>query len=350
MIGNVEIITNRVPITIDDEVVGAIATFQTVDVIQKTEEKIRRRLNNHGFVADTKFSDIIGHSDVISKVITKAKVYSKSDSTVLITGNSGTGKELFAQSIHNYSLRNTKPFVAINCAALPENVLESELFGYEEGAFTGSRKGGKLGVFELAHNGTIFLDEIGEISLAMQSRLLRVLEKKEVFRLGGQKIIPIDVRIISATNKNLWEMVLNGQFREDLYYRICVLELHIPTLRERIQDIPLLVQKLIRNYRPTLDNNKIVEISESELLKCNEWNGNIRELKNIIERLSVLYTDKVDVNQLIKEVLFDKDERYKDNNFYIYQKIIDECNGNKSEAAKKLGISRTTLWRRSKIH
>lgn len=154
--------------------------------------------------------------------------YAKSDATILISGETGTGKELFAQSLHNESDRSRMPFVAINCAAVPPNILESELFGYEEGAFTGARRGGKKGVFELAHEGTLFLDEIGEISMDIQLRFLRALEQREVFRLGGEKVVPVDIRVIAATNKNLWQMVKEGKFREDLYYRLNVLAIHLP--------------------------------------------------------------------------------------------------------------------------
>ena len=167
------------------------------------------------------------------------------DSTVLITGESGTGKELFAQSIHNYSPRTNGPFVAVNCAAIPPSLLESELFGYKEGAFTGARKGGKTGLFELAHNGTIFLDEIGEIDLSIQSRLLRVLEERRIMRLGDEKIIPVNVRIIAATNKNLYEMVKSGQFREDFYYRLNVLAIELPPLRDRNSDLDMVIRHFL---------------------------------------------------------------------------------------------------------
>lgn len=195
------------------------------------------------------FSDILGHSPAVQKAIRLAQYYSGTDETILIFGESGTGKELFAQSIHNASRRRQSPFVAVNCAAIPDTLIESELFGYEEGAFTGARKGGKQGLFQTADNGTIFLDEIGDIPLSLQSRLLRVLEEREVMPVGSTSVIPIDVRVICATNRNLNEMVRQGTFREDLYYRLKILPLVIPPLRERVEDIPELLHSMAEGAR-----------------------------------------------------------------------------------------------------
>ncbi|ETA81915.1 sigma 54-interacting transcriptional regulator [Youngiibacter fragilis] len=345
LIGEYEILTNRVPIKIKDDVVGAIATFQTVNTIQEAEEKLRRRLNKKGFTADTKFEDMIGKSQIFKHTVEKAKLYARTNSTILLYGESGTGKELFAQSIHNYSLRANRPFVAINCGALPENILESELFGYEEGAFTGSKKGGKQGVFELAHNGTIFLDEIGELSMSMQTRLLRVLENREVMRLGGESIISVDVRIITATNKKLRDLVREGKFRHDLYFRICVLELFIPSLTERKDDIPILIESFLKENNIRINQKKLDEIRNHEAFTERIWEGNIRELKNVIERFSVLFNNSISLDNLIIDILYSRYDVHSDNEQNAVYKVIQECGGNKSEAAKKLGISRTTLWR-----
>ncbi len=201
------------------------------------------------------------------------KKISKSDYTVLITGESGTGKELMAQSIHNESLRSKQPFIAINCAAMPENLLESELFGYEEGAFTGALKGGKKGLFEQAHNGTIFLDEIGDMPIYLQTKLLRVLQENQVMRVGGESVIDIDVRVVAATNKNLLEMIRQEKFRADLYYRINVLPINIPSLRERKEDISMMLNYFMKKKRHISDEAK-------EILNKYSWPGNIRELKN----------------------------------------------------------------------
>lgn len=228
--------------------------------------------------------NIVGSSEIMEHTKQKALIAAKSNSTVLITGESGTGKELFARAIHNHSDRTDYPFVAVNCAAIPDNLLESELFGYEEGAFTGAKKGGKLGKFELAHNGTIFLDEIGDMSLHLQGKLLRVLQERELDKIGGKSNIFIDVRVIAATNKNLEELVRNGQFREDLYYRLKVIPITLPTLRERKSDIPLLIDYMIKEYARKLNKYVIgIEEDASKTLVDYTWPGNVRELQNIIE-------------------------------------------------------------------
>ena len=209
------------------------------------ENIVRTNLMKRGHTSKYDFSNIIGKSKKITETKEIARKLARSNSTLLLIGESGTGKELFAHAIHKASNKQHGPFVAVNFAALPENLLESELFGYEEGAFTGARKGGHAGLFEQAHKGTIFLDEIGDASMKIQARLLRVLQEKEVLRIGGTKIIPIDVRIIAATNKNLEDLVSAGKFREDLFYRLKVLPIRIPPLRERKEDIPLLIEKML---------------------------------------------------------------------------------------------------------
>ena len=222
-------------------------------------------------------------------LIKKAKTIATTDSTVLMMGESGTGKELFAQSIHNASNRKERPFVALNCAALSETLLESELFGYEEGAFTGALKGGKPGLFEVAHTGTIFLDEIGDAPPSIQKRLLRVLQEKEIMRVSGNKVIPIDVRIIAATNKHLGGLIKKGEFREDLFYRLNVFPLHIPPLRERREDIEILLQFFLDKYT-TLRKQTIPHINLSivDFLKDYHWPGNIRQLENLAEFIATV--------------------------------------------------------------
>ncbi|MDI6601723.1 MAG: sigma 54-interacting transcriptional regulator [Thermoanaerobacteraceae bacterium] len=354
------ILTSRIPIIVEDEVKGAVATFQDIKSIQKAEHKIRRELFSKGLVSKYSFDDIKGSSRVTHDCIENARQYARSDFTILITGESGTGKELFAHSIHNESERKDEAFVAVNCAALPENLLESELFGYEEGAFTGARKGGKMGLFELAHNGTIFLDEISEIPLSLQSRLLRVIQEKEVMRLGSDKIIPVDVRIISATNKDLWKEVVEGRFREDLYYRLSVLELTIPPLRERKADIPEIARDFIITNFPNLYSayeKKWERIFK--ILQGYEFYGNVRELQNVLKRLSVLINsdntknkseteivDSVYKEKLKQEIPLNREQR----EINQILEILNESNWNKEKAARKLGISRTTLWRKLKTY
>ena len=350
--GDIKILTNRIPIIVNGEVTGAVATFQNIDTIKKAEEKIRRKLHEKGFLAKTCLDDIVGDSRLMQDVKKEAELYAQSNSTVLILGESGTGKELFAQGIHNASARSKRPFIAINCAALPDSLLESELFGYEEGAFTGAKKGGKAGFFELAHGGTIFLDEIGGISPKLQSRLLRVIEEREVMRIGGDHIIPVDIRIIAATNKNLWQKVKDGKFRKDLYYRLNVLELALPPLRERKEDIPQLIRKFLTAYRPSLRKREIDIVAGQHRFLVYDWPGNVRELANVVERFAVLYNGEKESIPVLIEAFFNKQRLTKSSEqkeeIREIRKVLEEVNGNKTEAARRLGISRTTLWRKLK--
>ena len=365
-VGDIKIVANIIPIKINNEIVRTVVTFQKVSQVQKIEQKIREKLYLKGNVADNTFNDIIGQSQIFRNLKEEAKNYAQIDSPVLLYGETGTGKELFAQAIHNYSPRRNRSFVAFNCAALPESLLESELFGYVGGAFTGAKKEGKMGLFEQAHEGTIFLDEIGEISQNIQARLLRVLQEHKVRRLGDDKVIPIDVRIIASTNKKLIQLLKENKFRDDLYYRINVLNLDIPPLRERKEDISLLVNFFIKKYGYKF--KKIVEgISEEgmQMLGNYDWPGNIRQLENIIERLVVRTDKNFIMTNLVKEIMKLQHEggvidnyQKQDNINYplsgnlenieknIIKEIINEEKGNKVAAARRLGISRTTLWRK----
>ncbi len=265
---------------------GLILNIEDADVIQKMEHELRRK--NRAAVHDAKyhFNDIHFKSSVMQKTIQMAKRVSISEATILLQGESGTGKELLAQAMHNHSSRKGGPFVPVNFAALPENLIESELFGYEDGAFTGARKGGSQGLFEAAHGGTLFLDEIGDAPLSFQTRLLRVLQEKQIRRVGGRKQIPVDVRIIAATNKNLIEQVEIGAFRKDLYYRICVLPIEVPNLRDRNEDITLLLkmQMELILMKP-VDLNQYLSKSAMDYLSGYSWPGNIRQLTNLAEYL-----------------------------------------------------------------
>ena len=267
---------DRVSLGNGDEKLGYIISLRDEHEIREAENQLNRKIREKGVFAKYHFSDIICQTDVMSSCISIAKKAALTDFTLLIHGESGTGKELFAQSIHNYSQRKNKPFLAINCAALSENLLESELFGYEPGSFTGAQKKGKMGLFEQANTGTIFLDEIGDISSGLQSKLLRVLQEKQIMRVGSDKIINIDVRVITATNKDLRQLVSEGKFREDLFYRLSVIPLEIPALRERKNDIlPLL------SYFAGSDYHRISE-KEKNLLCDYTWPGNVRELENSV--------------------------------------------------------------------
>lgn len=288
MIGKRPIATKRIPIKTGSQVTGVVATFQEVSQLQKFEQSIRQKLYDKGLTAKFQLHQIIGESPALRKAKDLARTYAATDSTVMITGASGTGKELFAQSIHNLSSRCNAPFVAVNCAALPENLLESELFGYEEGAFSGAKKGGKIGLVELAHLGTLFLDEIGEMPLSLQTRILRMIQEKEVMRLGGDKIIPVNVRILVATNQDLTQLVATRKFREDLYYRLNVLPLHLPPLRERPEDISWLVEHFIQEFATKRSIIKNISAEALEVLKEYPWFGNVRELANVVERLVLL--------------------------------------------------------------
>lgn len=293
-ISNVNYVVTIVPVVKNKTLYGAVANIRKFSDTERKQHKLRAQLIGKGHRAKYTFGNIIGENLKLQRCKDIAKRMAKSESSILIVGESGTGKELFAQAIHNSSSRKDYQFVAVNCAALPANLMESELFGYEEGAFTGARKGGKLGLFELAHKGTLFLDEIAEMPLHLQARLLRVLQEKEVMRIGGDRVINIDVRIIAATNRILEKEVEEGNFRKDLYYRLNVIPLKIPPLRERKEDIPIILQEIKREL------NSNFEITQDALkaMMDYDWNGNIRELKNCIE-----YLTNLGENLIIKELL-----------------------------------------------
>ncbi|HFL3604194.1 TPA: sigma-54 interaction domain-containing protein [Clostridioides difficile] len=269
-----------------DEKMGTYYSLQEITYIKKLEQNLTKKLREKGQIAKYTFKDIKTNSPKMFECIDLAKKVSKSDLSILIRGESGTGKELIAQSIHNNSNRKNQPFIAVNCAAVPENLLESQLFGYDKGTFTGGLKDGKQGLFELANNGTIFLDEIGDMPLELQTKLLRVLQEKQIMPVGSHNVINIDVRIISATNKNLEQMIDNSQFREDLYYRLNTIPINIPPLREIKEDILIIMEDLI--------NKKLVITPEAKKLIQNYmWKGNIRELQNVTSYLNIMCEDIV---------------------------------------------------------
>lgn len=356
------ILTNRIPINIDGVVKGVVATFQEVTRIQDAERTIRQSLYGKGLVTKYKFNDILTNDSRMKNLIEIARGYSLTGATVLIQGESGTGKELFAQSIHASSPRSQGPFVAVNCAALPSQLLESELFGYVEGAFTGAKKGGKIGLFELAHNGTIFLDEIGDMEKGLQARLLRVLEERMVMRLGSDALIPVNIRVIAATNIDLRKQMMAGNFRNDLFFRLNVLNLPLLSLRERPDDIPLLAEHFFKRFIREHNKNAMELPQEMKRLICEySWPGNIRELKNIMERIVLtaiegeihLPTVRLMVEELQagpkQQAGSGNDEliqgTFRDIKRKIIRRVLQEEDWNKSQTARRLGIDRMTVDR-----
>ncbi len=364
-------IVSRIPVIVRARLLETIITFQQLSQIQKVEARARAQLHHKGLVARYSFDDLLHQHESMRKLVSDARRYAATQAAVLIEGETGTGKELMAQSIHSASARRKGPFVAINCAALPEHLLESELFGYEEGAFTGAKRGGRPGVFELAHNGTIFLDEIGELPLSMQGRLLRVLQEKEVFRLGGERIIGVNVRVVSASNRNLYKLVEEGSFRRDLFFRLNLLPLFIPPLRERLEDLPLLVRHFIeRNSR--LHNTAPPLPAESSISRMQKyrWPGNVRELQNIIERLCIVHDAFTDVDALLCRLLDDHISMrrrsmamhqvtdgesiavapgtMKEMENTLLRAMLERAEGSPTLLADMLGISRVTVWKKLK--
>ncbi len=361
---------NTHPVKVNGKARGAVAFIREVERIENISRKLKENLYLKGFVAKHNSTDIKGESKGVKALLEKAKKYAATDATILIQGETGTGKGLLAEAIHNLSPRRLEPFVAVNCPALPEGLLESELFGYEEGAFTGAKRGGKVGLFEMANNGTIFLDEIADIPHSVQVRLLRVVEAKEVMRVGGDRYVPVDVRIISSSNKYLRREVENGEFRNDLYFRLAFLKLRVPPLRNRFEDIAYIISDIINKYNKS---EKVIINKLQEKLKDYSWPGNIRELRSFIESYFILIDDSADHDLSIFESLlneyrfqnnydrleqnelerkpvatFDKKlkEQIREYEKNVIKHTLEACQFNKKEAAIRLGISTNTLWRK----
>ena len=366
---NAEVISNASPIIINGEMTGAVVVFQDITEVLRLTEELRRSSSVIDGLKDEimrlnegrgKFDDIICESSKMKNIINLARKAAKEDSTILITGESGTGKEIFANAIHAESPRCGKPFIKVNCAAIPENLLESELFGYEAGAFTGAGKL-KLGKFELANGGTIFLDEIGDMSPMLQAKLLRVIQEREIERIGGTKPIKIDVRIVSATNRDLLELIKSGSFREDLYFRLNVININIPPLRERREDIPALTKVYIDYFNKKFHKNvKGVTKEAADMLYSYHWPGNVRELMNILERTILMsqgewitgdllrpYFDQVKIKVSSKDAIVPLEEMETD----LIKRALKEYGTSvegKKKAAKALKISLATLYNKIK--
>ena len=366
-----KMISMRVPIKKDGKIVGAIGKVMFKDLsnfeilsnklsnLERQVEYYKNELSTDGKAIYT-FNNIIGGSAKSKEVMSLARRIAKMDSNVLITGESGTGKELFAHSIHNASRRCLKPFIKINCGAIPAELFESEMFGYEEGAFTGAKRSGKKGKFEHANGGTILLDEIGDMPMNMQVKLLRVIQEKELVRVGGNDVIKVDVRVIASTNKSLEQLIKDGKFREDLYYRLNVMHLKLPSLRERVEDIEELSNKLrIKICKKYGVYSEGISREAIDYLKSYSWPGNIRQLENVIERaINLLDADlSIMPKHLPEKIIKSKIKKYSLENNYlkdivetIEKDLIMECikktGGNKNETAKILGLSRAGLYKK----
>ncbi|MBE7120599.1 sigma 54-interacting transcriptional regulator [Bacillus cereus] len=361
-----DVIVNVAPVIVDGILKGSVGVIRDVSEIQKlTNELNRARQIIRTLEAKYSFEDIVGDSDETTAAIEQAKLGANTPATVLLRGESGTGKELFAHAIHNGSNRKYNKFVRVNCAAISETLLESELFGYEEGAFSGAKRGGKRGFFEEANNGSVFLDEIGELSANTQAKLLRVLQEKEIVKVGGTKAIPINVRVIAATHVNLEKAILEGKFREDLYYRLNKIPIQIPSLRQRKGDIPAIAERLIQKINQDYGRN-VEGLTDSAVsfLQSYEWPGNVRELENILGRAIIfmnyneIYIDVHHLPPLHKE----EQAETKQNNLLpeleeeplehlvtefegdIIREYLEKFDGNKTKTAKALGISVRNLY------
>jgi transcriptional regulator with PAS, ATPase and Fis domain len=366
--GDKQLVLKRTPLQLDDHTPwGTLYILQDVSEVQRLDQQIRAENIAKGLQARFALSDFRGKSIIARNIKSQAEQYACSDSTILIIGDSGTGKELIAQGIHNSSHRSYGPFVAVNCASLPETLLESELFGYAKGAFTGADRYGKAGLFELAHQGTIFLDEIGDFPIALQAKLLRVLQEKEVRRIGSDRVIPMDVRVLAATNKDLLEEVKKGNFRKDLYYRLNVLNINLPSLLERKEDIEELANLFIGRYRQKIGKKMpLLNFTQINKLLRYHWPGNVRELENFVERYVLLYKSEHNNDYLIDQFLRDTISRESAQNrqnpdvleirigplremeLQILVKLVEGYKLDKNRVADLLGISRTTLWKRLK--
>lgn len=341
---------NIAPIITKNEVIGTVIVFKEVKYLHSTVNSVT------GNKATYTFDDIITVDKKMKKIIQSAKKISKANCCVLIEGESGTGKELFAHSIHNHSNRTKGPFVAVNCASLPRDLMESELFGYEKGAFTGASKEGKPGKFELADGGTLFLDEIGELPLDLQAKLLRVLDSLTITRIGGKYEKKLDVRVVGATNRNLYEEVKKKNFREDLYYRLNVFKLKIPSLRERINDVEVCVDYFLNRLNNTQNEHKKMDKDFIEHLKNYQWKGNVRELQNIIERAYYLSDEEVITTEYLPDELFYESKHLVDQSNFSIENLereaiihaLKQSKGHVIEAGKLLDLSKSSIYRKIK--
>ncbi|EPR33125.1 proprionate catabolism activator, Fis family [Alkalidesulfovibrio alkalitolerans DSM 16529] len=369
-VGGLDMVINAMPVNVSEGTRAVVATFTRVSRIQDLDRKLKERLAK-GFVARYTLDDLKGSCAAMARLRAKAAQYAATDAAILVQGETGTGKEILAQGIHMASPRKRRPFVAVNCSALPETLLESELFGYEEGAFTGAKRGGKQGLFELAHGGTLFLDELADISPSLQVRLLRAIEEKEIMRVGGDRIVSTDVRIIASTFKDLAHEARMGRFRADLYFRIATLKIHTVPLRERAADIPDLLAALLARYDIPAGRSPLpLSPRLQNRFTAHSWPGNVRELDSLAQRYAALVgADKSGGHALLMEIMDElcaeampscgekplpagpaDGTSFKDQVREYEREIIAEAlrqtGDNKAEAARRLGVSVNTLWRK----
>ncbi|WP_374669750.1 propionate catabolism operon regulatory protein PrpR [Ramlibacter sp.] len=357
-----EWIVNRTPLREGGAVTGAVIALYDAATIQQADSSLRTQRRRRGpAAARHRFDDLVGESPAFRHALDAARRFAPTDLTVLITGESGTGKELVAQAIHQASPRAGRPFIALNCSALPESLLESELFGYEEGAFTGSRRGGRAGLFESAHTGTVFLDEIGDMPPLLQTRLLRVLQEREVTRLGATVPVPVDVRVIAATHQPLEALIARRAFRADLYYRLNLLRVALPPLRERGADLERLALDALHRSLARLQCGlpaRDVLARVRSALRAHRWPGNVRELENVAERIALFFAAQADVASApLARLAVDCPElaptlgatEAPQAAGLSAVEALARCGGNRAQAASLLGISRATLWRRLQV-
>lgn len=371
-VGDTEYIVDMAPIIVEGTIIGGVSVVKDITEVRRLSEEVKIFAKKTGrlktmvdriYKAKYTFDDIVGNSSSIQEAVRVARRAAQGDADILITGESGTGKELFAQAIHNASNRGSGPFVALNCAAIAPTLIESELFGYEEGAFTGAKKGGRVGLFEIASGGTIFLDEIAELSMEVQAKLLRVLQERSIRRVGETSEVSVDIRVMAATNKDLYQMVQEGKFRADVYYRLNVLNVHLPPLNERGQDIILLANKFFQYYFQKIGRKFEVDKEMLKALLHYSWSGNVRELRNVIEYAVNMCEDNVittlhlpkwfkidDTNSRkstdsLTHMVQEFERRTIQNAIEHYGTSVEA----KQRIAKELGISVATLYNKIKV-
>lgn len=362
----IDVIGSSFPLYNGDTIIGCVSTFKNITEVVELNRELQQTKGVADYLKEQleqweqlplSFKEYVGQNRNVKETLVLAAKVARTDSTVLIRGESGVGKEVLARAVHNSSRRKDRPLIKVNCAAIPEDLIESELFGYEDGAFTGAKKGGKLGKFELAHSGTIFLDEIGDMSLTMQAKLLRVLQEKEFERVGGTKTIKVDIRVIAATNRDLEIMIKDGTFRRDLYYRLNIVPLHLSPLRERKDDILALAKTFLNQFSREAGHNLALSPQVVGFFQEYDWPGNIRELQNVLEHASIVCSDgMIELYHLPAQMVPINREQLKTKRPSSVKEIVASVekelilsalvthNNNRTKAMKALGFSRRVFY------